>query len=388
MLMTRSLSLGVPGNPATSSISSQAFARSEWVPRTPRVRDDTPVLSSSPPDLQDDSEPLEGGGPAGLTMPAVLVAAFETPEGRRWLHRVLVGLVAIFVLSGGLGVSFLHEFLIFVGISRSVACSPRTLQRFALRLREQIVRWGRLTIAELASKMHEIPTVLVLDEHWHGGMHLVAYDALSGYLLLQSPSPTRSAAAWGTALEGALKGMRVRVLQTVGDDALGLSTCSIDGVKLLHTSDLFHPLYAITRSLGPPIALRVRAAERDVVSKQELVSRFDAAGMPGATRRRPRGTREQAVIAHAEAGKSLAEAKLVQDALRTQVRAAGAAAHPIDLTTGWWNTTHALRAALRAPGPCASSVAEIPDNRRANRARGSITSRARAAGIVPRGSWD
>ena len=282
-------------------------------------------------------------------MPRVVADALDTPEGRRWLHRVLVGLLTLFVLRGGLGVALLHEFLVFTGISRLVASSPSTLQRFARRLREQTVRWGRRTITDLALTMREIPLLLVLDEHWHGGMHLVAYDALSGYLLLQSPSPSRSALAWSSALDGAVKGLRVRVLQTVGDDALGLSTCSINGVRVVHCPDLFHPLYAITRAFGPPIAHRVRRAESETARTYAVVARFDAAARPDATIRRPRGTREKAVTAHQEAVKSLEQAKQVQEALRTQVRAAGAAAHPIEPATAQWNTRHSLREALRAP---------------------------------------
>lgn len=360
--MTQRHSHGDTENPATSARSSQSGTAIESAPNAPHVREWPDKSASLQPDLQDFATMIHAAGPAGLTMPKVVADALNTQEGRRWLLRFLVALVSTFVIRCGLGVRPLRDFMISVGISRFMAHSPRTLQRFSLALSERIVRWGRATTANLGSKMRETAMLLVLDEHWHGGMHLVAYDALTGYIVLQIHSHSRSAKAWGAALDDALTGLRVRVLQTVGDDARGLSSCSIAGARVFHGADLFHPLYAISRGFGPPIARVVRDAERRVRVQKRIVDRFEAAEsqqMTTVTKKfRPRKTKRDALAALEAAGKSLSIATKMQQGYRDLLRAASAAAHPIQIETAMWNTDHSLRAQLRRAGAALRSWAK------------------------------
>lgn len=333
----------------------------ESAPNAPHLRERPDKSASLQPDLQDFGTTIHAAGPAGLTMPKVVADALNTQEGRRWLLRFLVALVSTFVIRCGLGVRPLRAFMIYVGISRFIAHSPRTLQRFSRALSERIVRWGRATTADLAGKMRETAMLLVLDEHWHGGMQFVAYDALSGYIVLQIHSHTRSAEAWGSALDHALIGLRVRVLQTVGDDTRGISSCSIAGAPVFHGAHLFHPLYAITRGFGPPIARIVRGAERCVCEQKRLVDRFEAVETEQTTtvtkKFRPRKAKRDALALLESAGKSLSIATKLQQDYRNLLRSASEAAHPIQIETAIWNTDQSLRARLRRAGAALRSWA-------------------------------
>ena len=104
-----------------------------------------------------------------------------------------------------------------------------------------------------------------LDENFHGSQPcLVAVEPQSNYLLLEAYRPQRDGCTWTAALEQALTGLPVQVIQVTSDQAKGLIACARDGLEAQHTPDLFHGQRELSRATNLPLARQVEVADKEV----------------------------------------------------------------------------------------------------------------------------
>ena len=179
-----------------------------------------------------------------VAAPAGLAAFCETPEGVEWLRRVQMAAHWSISEQGGAGVRVVCQFLELSGLSAFIAASYGTQQAFQAELERQIVSEATDLSETLAKTMPHRTLSVAEDETWQDGMRLVAIEPVSNFILLEQASAARSAAAWSQALERALAGFKVTVVQGISDEAKGLlahvdatrvpiirPTCSISSMR-------------------------------------------------------------------------------------------------------------------------------------------------------------
>jgi len=151
--------------------------------------------------------PLEG-------IPAEVVAAcLCTPAGARWLHRLVVVMHLIITLRAGVGLRLVCEFLELSGLSAVVGASYGSQYAVTVQVQEAAVKQAREQRVALAAGMPPRELAVCEDETVHPDICLVAIEPVSNFILLEQYAPDRTATTWTQALETALAGLPVTVIQ-------------------------------------------------------------------------------------------------------------------------------------------------------------------------------
>jgi hypothetical protein len=79
-------------------------------------------------------------------------------------------------------------------------------------------------------------------------MCLVAIEAASDMILLETYSEKRDGATWTQQVDDALAGLPVRVVEVVADEAKGLIAHARDGLGCHFSPDLFHPQHDVSKA--------------------------------------------------------------------------------------------------------------------------------------------
>jgi hypothetical protein len=278
---------------------------------------------------------------ASTASPAV-IAFFESPEGIGMLHRLLLGAHFVITLLGGGGVRLVCQFLELTGLSAFVAPSYGVRQRVNAALEEAVVEHARTERERLAEGMPRRTVGVCEDETFHPDICLVGLEPVSNFLLLEQYAEDRSARTWTAALERALEGLPVDVIQATGDEAAGLKRHAREDLGAHHAPDLFHVQHEVSKATGASLARQVRLAELAVTDALAALDKHRQAetayreaprrppGRPPAFERRIDEARQQAIEAEIDPE----EARERQASARRQIREIGAAYHPYNLETG------------------------------------------------------
>ncbi|MEF8767078.1 DUF6399 domain-containing protein [Candidatus Accumulibacter contiguus] len=274
--------------------------------------------------------------------PAVLAAWMETPEGVRWLHQLVLAAHFSITLQGAAGIRVVCQFLELSGLSAFVGASYGTQQGLNAALEEALVAVAEEQRAALARGMPHRDLTVCEDETFHPQMGLVALEPVSGFLLLEQYAADRQAATWTQALQEALVGLDVAVIQGTSDEAGALHRHVEVDLGVHHSPDLFHGQHEVSKATSLHLARQVRQAAATVTAAQTRWAVERAAqqayedqsprpcGRPPAFAARIRAAVSevvQAEIAHAEAQARQCEA-------RELVRELGIGYHPYDLECG------------------------------------------------------
>ena len=266
------------------------------------------------------------------------IAFLESPAGVRFLHRLLVALLLVLGLMGGSGPSLLRLFLQLIGLDTLVACSDTTRMK---ELLAAVGKWGERAQQELAATMPLRQLSLGVDETFFANMVLVAVDMVSGYIPLEKSSGQRDAQTWNEQIQASLAGLKVELVQIVGDGATALRKLAEDLLGVPKVDDLWHGQNAITRGTMGPLAAKVEQAAHLLATAREA-EEVVATGRTAYEQRahgpgRPPNWAARAACAvqavqSAETG--LNEARANQTAMQQAVCDLGITLHPVDLSTG------------------------------------------------------
>jgi hypothetical protein len=276
--------------------------------------------------------PLEG-------MPAEVVACLSTPAGARWLHRLMVALHVIVTLRAGGGVRLVCEFLDLSGLSAIVGAAYGTQYALSVEVQEAVAKQAQQQRAELAAGMPPREAAICEDETFHPEICLVAIEPVSNFILLEQYAPDRTAATWTQALDAALAGLPVRVIQGTSDEAKALRHHVEQDLGAQHASDLFHGQHEVSKGTALHLARRVRQADAALATAQARLDAERAAeraydarsphprGRPPAFAARIAAALTDLVQAETERDQALAQ----QAEAREQIRELGILYHPYDL---------------------------------------------------------
>jgi hypothetical protein len=280
----------------------------------------------------------DGGGAA----PAVLVAFVATPQGVQWLHQIVMAAHFSITQVGGAGVRVVCQFLELSGLSAFVGASYGTQQALNAALEEALVGVAGEQRAALAVGMPQRQISVCEDETFHPKICLVALEPVSNFILLEQYAENRSAATWTQALQTAVAGLAVEVIQGTSDEAKALRRHHETDYQAHHSPDLFHAQREVSKAMSLHLARQVKQAARWMSAAQAQWDAERAAqqayeaqsprpcGRPPAFATRIQDALSdlvQAETAHTQALARQAEA-------RELVRELGILYHPYDLENG------------------------------------------------------
>lgn len=275
-------------------------------------------------------------------LPAEVAACLATPAGARWLHRLVVVMHLIITLRAGAGVRLVCEFLELSGLSAVVGASYGSQYALTVQVQDAVAKQAQAQRAALAVGMPPREVALCEDETFHPAICLVAIEPVSNFILVEQYAPDRTAATWTQALETALAGWPVTVIQGISDEAKALRHHQEQDLGAQHVADVFHGQHDVSKATSLHLARHVRQATAAVAAAQTSLDAARAAhraydaqiphprGRPPAFAVRIEAALADLVAAEAEQTQALAR----QTQAREQIRELGILYHPYDLERG------------------------------------------------------
>jgi len=279
--------------------------------------------------------PLDG-------MPPEVAACLSTPAGARWLHRLVVAMHLVVTLRAGAGVRLVCELLSLSGLSAVVGASYGSQYAVNVQVQEAVVGQAQQLRSALAVDMPPREVAVCEDETFHPEICLVAIEPVSNFIVLEQYAADRMAATWTQALERALTGLPVTVIQGTSDEAKALRRHIEKDRGAQHVSDLFHGQQEVSKGTGLHLARQVEQASAAVATAQAHLDAQRAAERAfEAQSPRPRGrppafaARTQAAVGDlVQAQTEQTQALERQSEARASVRELGTLFHPYDLEHG------------------------------------------------------
>jgi hypothetical protein len=189
---------------------------------------------------------------------------FTSEEGILVLQRLVDSLILFVHEVAGCGLRIVESVLRASGLDRFAASSPSCLGNRAVRMEELILTYGKLERTRLSLSMALRVITMLEDETWLRKMHLVAMDAVSGYIVVEQPSERRDGESWGSAVAKGLEGFNVKVVQVTSDEGKGLVHHA--EVILVQTTHLICSMF----SERSPVEWQQPWRLRSVVQKRRL----------------------------------------------------------------------------------------------------------------------
>jgi hypothetical protein len=299
-----------------------------------------------------------------IDLAPALVRAFESPEGVAFLHRMVVSLVFVMTLRSPDGVRLVSEFLELSGLADLVASSVGTAHKMATRMQEEIIAFGGEQRTALAGQMTQKTVTVCQDETFHPEICLVAIEPVSNFILLEEYAEHRDAPTWTKAMDRALKGLAVKVIQSTSDEAKALKAQAAEA-GAHHSPDVFHAQRAASSVMSRPLAVRVeRAKERlenaVLATEQGKADRGAYESVPHGPGRPPgfAARIEAAEAAEAEARTAFEAAEADRQRAREAIRGLSASYHPYRLADGAHESPEGVEKKLDAQFEALEAIAD------------------------------
>lgn len=191
-------------------------------------------------------------------LPPSMVAFFESAVGEEFLHRFFVSLMFDLHEHGNASLRCLSDFLRKTQLDRFISASKSSLERAAQDVERSVIQFADQEKERLSNLMPEKNISIAEDETFPNGTCMVAMELRSNFIILERMVPDRKTATWDHQMEKALKGMPVKVIQSVGDEAKSLVRHVKTGLGAHHSPDTFHIQQEITRAGSAQLKLKVK----------------------------------------------------------------------------------------------------------------------------------
>jgi hypothetical protein len=250
-----------------------------------------------------------------LDASAMMISFFESPDGVAFLHRLIVALHFEFTKHGIASIRNICNFLELSGLSAFVASCYGVHQKMSKILDSAIIEFAQTEQKRMSAQMPRKKITLCEDETFHPEVCLVAMEAVSNFIILEKYVANRDGETWNKAIEEALCGLPVDVIQSSSDEGRGLLNHVQKGLKVNHSPDTFHVPYEISKGTNGALCSAVKQAEKEYEMAQkrtheekERMARYES------QQKRPVGRRPafEKKIADAEPAEQQAEEMLYQ----------------------------------------------------------------------------
>jgi len=188
-------------------------------------------------------------------------AFFESQPGLECLHRIVVAAQFVITQLAGGSVRHCSTFLQLSQLDRFAAPSVGSQHKSIVAMEQAICDFGLAERARLAPQMPHRNLILAEDETFHPDVCLVAIDTAARYIVLERYTEDRKAETWNHAVNEALEGLNVSVIQCVSDQATAL-VCHIEkGLGVHQAPDLFHVQHELCKATSLALARQTKDAQ-------------------------------------------------------------------------------------------------------------------------------
>lgn len=204
-----------------------------------------------------------------------LVEFFEGPRGLFFLRLLVTALHLIFNQSGACGIRPICDFLRMTGLDHFVAASIGSQHKISQQIQDLIIAYGAREQLRLGQMMDKKIISIAEDETYHPEICLVAMELISNYILVEKYVKQRDGATWDQALEEAINGLPVKIIQSTSDEAKGILLHAEQSLGAKHSPDIFHAENDLQKATSLPLRAQVKAATEEVQKAEKLRKSFE-----------------------------------------------------------------------------------------------------------------
>jgi len=289
----------------------------------------------------------------GLDGDPQVVEFFTSPAGAAYLHRLVIAAHFVMSFLGPCGVRLVCTFLELTGLAQYVAASYGAQRGVTVELEKEMAIFEKEEEKRLAQGMERKQITVAEDETFHPQVCLVAMEPVSGYLLLEKYADNRQAETWTQAMEEAVKGKPIEIIQATSDEGRGICSHVSNGLGAHHAPDVFHVQHEVCKATSAPLSSKVRQAEKgmDAAKKEVTQQEVDKEKFDSQERRQGRRPNfekriETARQAEQEAQADLKKRQQQQERAQQANQKISRSYHPYQLETGTAQSTEAVASAL------------------------------------------
>lgn len=262
---------------------------------------------------------------------------FESLEGIAFLERLMNALQFVMNEVGSCGIRLISMVLRMSYLDYFVASSYEALRERGTVMENAIVTFGEEEKHRLSHDMPIKNISITQDETFHHKPCLVAIEPVSNFILLEKYEERRDSASWNMALDEALRGLSVKVIQSTSDEARGIVNHVKQHLRAHHSPDIFHVQQDITRGTSAAMGAKVHSVQQQLdefeaeQNRRAWIGCKNQRGRPSALSTKTDEELQHDVKASKE---KLALLQSQQTAIKDAKCAIAASYHPYDLTTG------------------------------------------------------
>lgn len=178
---------------------------------------------------------------------------WETEAGREWLRLLVFAVIYEFGIKGGIGSDSLSSFFHRLRLKEQFGCSASALRTLEVRLREVIISYEQVQRSS-CQVTQRIGICVGGDETFYDLPILVAIELSSGFIFSESICENRTYETWWQQVSGWFNPEQWDCRYFVSDEAKALVKLALSGLGCPSLPDVFHLLYALSKSMGSAIA--------------------------------------------------------------------------------------------------------------------------------------
>jgi len=201
---------------------------------------------------------------------------WETAEGDAWLKRLVFGVIYCFGIKRGIGSESLSEFFHLLQLENRIGCSASALREMEVKVKAQIIAYGQRQ-SEACRGEAPIRICVGADETFYGLPILVAVELASGFIFSEAECENRTYTTWWEQVRGWFNREQWDCRFMVSDGAKALVKLAVNGLGCPSIPDVFHLLYALSKSIGSTL---VRQQVRLEKQQQVLQAKLRTASSP------------------------------------------------------------------------------------------------------------
>lgn len=274
---------------------------------------------------------------ANIPLPQSTIDFFESLDGITFLERLMNALQFVMNEVGSCGIRLISMVLRMSSLDYFVASSYETLRERGIAMENAIVSFGDEEKRRLSHNMPIKNISIAEDETFHHKPCLVAMDPVSNFILLEKYGEKRDAVSWNMALDEAIQGLSVKVIQSTSDEARGIVNHVEQHLGAHHSPDIFHVQQDITRGTSAAMGAKVRSLQKqlDEYEKEQthrtLIGCKSPRGRPSSLSEKTDEELQHDVKSSKE---KLALLQSQQAAIKDAKCGIAGSYHPYDLTSG------------------------------------------------------
>ena len=196
---------------------------------------------------------------------------WETSEGQKYQHRLVVATILIFGVMCGVGAGKIRFYFKLIRLFTHVGISESSIRNIANEIENKIIEFQKHYEGGINFEK-PLEVIVGADETFFDKIILVLMELASGYILIEEEASDRTYSTWMEKVQNIINKIGLRIKYVVSDRAKALIKLALKGIKCLSVPDLFHASNEIVKLLGLNLNRKLNSIQAKIEKASAVLS--------------------------------------------------------------------------------------------------------------------